>query len=134
MSSLTSNSLRMMERSLDFLWAKQAAHLDNIANAETPGYKVKTVTFEERFRSKLRAAQRLEAQRPQPHLKAAYRQAIERTGWNVFQDEETTRMDENGVNATEQALEAVRTAYQMQYVMQAISSDLSTLRSAIGSS
>ena len=43
-------------------------------------------------------------------------------------------MDENGVNATEQALESIRTAYQLQYVMQAISSDLGTLRTAIGGS
>ena len=58
MSSLTSNSMRMMEKSMDFLWAKQSAHLDNIANAETPGYKVKTVTFEEAFETRLRAAAR----------------------------------------------------------------------------
>ena len=130
-SSMTSNSLRMMERSMDFLWAKQAAHLDNVANAETPGYKVKTVTFEERFLRKLRQA-RAEAVRLQTSPRAEYRKAIEKTGWSVMEDDEITRMDENGVNVTEQSLEAIRTAYQMQYTLQAISSDLSTLRSAIG--
>ena len=119
LSNMTSNSLRMMERSMEFLWAKQAAHLDNVANAETPGYKVKTVTFEERFREKLRQA------------RAEYRKAIEKTGWSVIEDDEITRMDENGVNVTEQSIEAIRTAYQMQYTLQAISSDLSTLRAAI---
>ena len=129
-SSMTSNSLRMMERSMDFLWAKQAAHLDNVANAETPGYKVKTVTFEERFLRKLRQA-RAEAVRLQTSPRAEYRKAIEKTGWSVMEDDEITRMDENGVNVTEQSLEAIRTAYQMQYALQAISSDLSTLRAAI---
>ena len=129
-SSMTSNSLRMMERSMDFLWAKQAAHLDNVANAETPGYKVKTVTFEERFLRKLRQA-RTEAVRLQTSPRAEYRKAIERTGWSVMEDDEITRMDENGVNVTEQSLEAIRTAYQMQYTLQAISSDLTTLRAAI---
>lgn len=129
-SSMTSNSLRMMERSMDFLWAKQAAHLDNVANAETPGYKVKTVTFEERFRRKLREA-RAEAVRLETSPRKTYRNAIEKTGWTVWEDEEVTRMDENGVNVTEQSLEAIRTAYQMQYTLQAISSDLSTLRAAI---
>ncbi|MBR4546060.1 MAG: flagellar biosynthesis protein FlgB [Oscillibacter sp.] len=127
---MTSNSLRMMERSMDFLWAKQAAHLDNVANAETPGYKVKTVTFEERFRAKLRQA-RAEAVRLRTNPRAAYRKTIEDTGWSVTEDDEITRMDENGVNVTEQSLEAIRTAYQMQYTLQAISSDLSTLRAAI---
>ena len=129
-SNMTSNSLRMMERSKDFLWAKQAAHLDNIANAETPGYKVKTVTFEERFLQKLRQA-RAEAVRLNTNPRAEYRKTIESTGWSVIEDNEITRMDENGVNVTEQSLEAIRTAYQMQYTLQAISSDLSTLRAAI---
>ena len=129
-TNMTSNSLRMMERSMDFLWAKQAAHLDNVANAETPGYKVKTVTFEERFRAKLRQA-RAEAVRLHTNPRAAYRKTIESTGWSVTEDDEITRMDENGVNVTEQSLEAIRTAYQIQYTLQAISSDLSTLRAAI---
>lgn len=119
-----------MERSLDFLWAKQAAHLDNVANAETPGYKVKTVTFEERFLQRLQQA-RAEAVRLQTNPRVEYRKAIENAGWSVMEDNEITRMDENGVNVTEQSLEAIRTAYQMQYALQAISSDLSTLRAAI---
>ena len=129
-SNMTSNSLRMMERSLDFLWAKQAAHLDNVANAETPGYKVKTVTFEERFLQKLRQA-RAEAVRLHTSPRVEYRKAIESAGWSVMEDNEITRMDENGVNVTEQSLEAIRTAYQTQYALQAISSDLTTLRAAI---
>ena len=133
MTSLTSNSLLMMEKSMDFLWVKQAAHLDNIANAETPGYKVKTVSFEEQFRSKLQNAQ-LTARRTYTTPEKEYRKVIRETSWRVWDDEETMRMDENGVNVTEQALEAVRTAYQIQYVMQAISSDMGTLRRAIGSS
>ena len=124
---MTSNSLRLMERSMDFLWAKQAAHLDNIANAETPGYKVKTVTFEEMFRTKLRGAVKQDGVPP----RAAYRKAIEEARWRVNEDEEITRMDENGVNVTEQSVEALRTAYQLQYVMQAISSDFTTLNKAI---
>ena len=34
MGFLTNNSSLMMEKSMNFLWAKQAAILDNIANAE----------------------------------------------------------------------------------------------------
>lgn len=125
MRSLTSNSLRMMERSMEFLWAKQAAHLDNIANAETPGYKVKTVTFEERFEALLRSAD------IQARPRARMRKIIEDASWQVDDDDEVTRMDENGVNVLEQSLEAVRTAYQLQYVMQSVSNDLTRLNKAI---
>lgn len=124
--SITSNSLRMMERSLEFLWTKQAAHMDNIANAETPTYRVKSVTFEERVNALLKAAS--EDKKP----RKAIRDVLEETDWIADDDGEIVRMDDNGVNTTEQMLEAVRTAYQMQYVMKSISSDLSTLRSAIG--
>ena len=127
MTPLTSNSLRMMERSMEFLWAKQAAHLDNISNAETPGYKVKTVTFEEAFDAKLRAA----AAEDGLHARRAVREVIENDNWTVREDEEVTRMDGNGVNITAQSLEAVRAAYQIQYVYQTISSDLTILGKAI---
>lgn len=125
MSGYASNSLRMMEKSMDFLWAKQSAHLDNISNAETPGYKVKTVTFEERFDAKLRLAA------GSARSKKEIGRVIDNSGWTVHEDDEITRMDENGVNTTEQMVELVRTAYQLQYVYQTISSDLSTLRTAI---
>ncbi len=125
MRSITSNSLRMMERSLEFLWAKQAAHMDNIANAETPTYRVKSVTFEEHINALLKAAS--EDEKP----RKAMREVLEETDWIADDDGEIVRMDDHGVNTTEQMLEAVRTAYQMQYVMKSISSDFSTLRSAI---
>ena len=45
MGYLSSNSDLLMEKSMSYLWAKQAAILDNIANAETPNYKPKVVSF-----------------------------------------------------------------------------------------
>ena len=125
MGGITSNSMRMMEKSMDYLWAKQAAHLDNIANAETPGYKVKTVTFEKKFETRLRAAER------HGHSRTQTRKAIEDASWEVEDDQEVTRMDQNGVNVLEQSIEAVRTAYQLQYTMRAINGDLTTLSKAI---
>jgi flagellar basal-body rod protein FlgB len=125
MSGITSNSMRMLEKSVDYLWAKQAAHLDNISNAETPGYKVKTVSFEKRFENRLRAAEK------GGHSRARTREAIENARWTVDDDDEVTRMDDNGVNVLEQSLEAVRTAYQMQYTLQAINNDFTTLGRAI---
>ena len=73
MDGLTSNSMRMMERSMEFLWTKQAALLDNIANAETPNYKAKLVTFEESFQESLEAAD----QGRNKQTKKAMREAIE---------------------------------------------------------
>ncbi|MBQ9349175.1 MAG: flagellar biosynthesis protein FlgB [Oscillibacter sp.] len=125
MHVLTNNSMRMLEKSMDYLWAKEAAHLDNITNAETPGYKVKTVSFEETFDARLRAA--MVGDRGGENV----RSVIESASWKVTEDNETTRMDENGVNILEQMTEATRAAYQIQYIMRSISSNISTLHTAI---
>ena len=44
---ISSNSMLMLERAMNFQWTKQVAINDNIVNAETPNYKAKYVTFEE---------------------------------------------------------------------------------------
>ena len=120
MDGLTSNSMRMMERSMEFLWTKQAALLDNIANAETPNYKAKLVTFEESFQESLEAAD----QGRNKQTKKAMREAIEGASWSVRETGEVTRRDENGVNITEQMTEIIRNSYQMQYLYQSLNSDI----------
>ena len=125
MELLSSNSFLMMEKSMDYLWAKQAAVLDNISNAETPNYKPKVVTFEETLREKLQRAQ--EKDRSRKEIRAAIRSAE----FTVKEKPVSTRMDDNGVNVTEQSVEMIRNAYQLQYVMKSINSDLTVLKAAI---
>ena len=126
MDFLTSNSQLLLEKSMGFLWTKQAAILDNIANAETPNYKAKVVTFEDSIRSKLEAA----ASHPSGAGKAV-RDVLEDSELTVFEAQEQTRMDDNGVNVTDQMVEMIRNAYQQQYVYQAITKHYSLLRMAI---
>lgn len=122
MNFLSSNSNVLMEKAMSFLWTKQAAILDNISNAETPNYKPKVVTFEEGLRDKLEAAQK---QTTPGH---AVRKVLNSAEIVVEEQQESTRMDDNGVNVTEQSVEMIRNAYQLQYVMRAIGDDLSRLR------
>lgn len=125
MEFLSSNSLVMMEKSLGYLWTKQAAIADNIANAETPEYKEKVVTFESSLKGKLQTASRTAA--PVKSM----RSVLESTPFSVTEQQVQTRMDDNGVNVTAQASEAMRNAFQMRYVMSCINSDLGILRTAI---
>lgn len=126
MDCLNSNVDLMLHKSMDYLWCKQTCILDNISNAETPGYKTKYVTFEESLQQAIQAAAS-GAENPGP----AIREAIDETSATIHQADESTRMDDNGVNITEQMVELSRNGYQMQYVMDAISSDFSLLRTAI---
>lgn len=126
----TSNSMIMLERAANFNWVKQQAILDNISNAETPNYKVKYVTFEEALRARIR--------------NAALGAAALGTGTGSMRavltgaspvvhvaDDESARMDENGVDVSEQSMELVRNAFQVQHVYRAISGDMSRLLLAI---
>ena len=125
MDYFSSNSMILMEKSMNYLWTKQAAISDNIANAETPGYKAKLVTFEDNLREKLEQALRSNAPRRNT------RQVLSEAEISVIRPEESPRMDDNGVHVTEQMVELVRNAYQLQYVMNSISTDLATLRTAV---
>ena len=90
MNILTSNSMLMLQRSMGFLWSKQDCILNNLANAETPGYKTQYVTFEESLRDAVQAA----ADKPQPG--AAMREAIADTPVQLHEAQESVRMDDNG--------------------------------------
>lgn len=125
MDFLTSNSMLLMEKSMDYLWTKQAAILDNIANAETPNYKAKVVTFEESIRDKLRKA--AEAR----NAKQSVRQVIEGSDMYIYEAEEAKRMDDNNIDTTEQMVEMVRNAYQQQYIYNAINKSYAILRMAV---
>lgn len=125
MNCLNSNTTTMLQKSMDFLWSKQTCIMDNLANAETPNYKAKYVTFEESLRDAIQAA--ADGTNPGP----AIRQAIQDSTIELHEAEESTRMDDNGVNVTDQMVELVREGYQMQYVLNAINGGFSTLRMVI---
>ena len=125
----TSNSMIMLQQAMSFQWAKQRAISDNIVNAETPNYKVKYVTFEEALRAQIRNAVRgTDTEAKTGSMRAVLTAA--RPSVHVA-DDESARMDENGVNVSEQSMELVRNAYQVQHVYRAISSDMSRLMLAI---
>lgn len=124
---LYSNSQLMLERAMNFQWTKQVTINDNIVNAETPNYKAKYVTFEEALDASIRSALNRDRGRI-----SSMRSAIDRAQAVVHvADRESMRMDDNGVNVIEQETEATRNAYQMQYTIDAISSNLSLLRTLI---
>ena len=142
MDFLTSNSQLLLEKSMGYLWTKQAAILDNIANAETPNYKAKVVTFEDKLRTQLE--QRLAAGRAvisggvsgtaqgsQQTPLSSIRRIIEEAEPEVFEAQEQTRMDDNGVNITSEMTELIRNAYQQQYVYQAINKHYASLQTAV---
>ena len=75
--------------------------------------------------------QQLHAAADKPQPGAAMREAIADTPVQLHEAQESVRMDDNGVDIMEQSVELARNGYQLQYVMSAISGELSLLRTAI---
>ena len=125
---LFNNSQLMLARAMNFQWTKQCAINDNIVNAETPNYKAKYVTFEEALDASIRSALHSTDKRKI----STVRSAIDRSQPIVHVAQaESMRMDDNGVNIVEQETEATRNAYQMEYTIDALNSNLSLLRTLI---
>lgn len=125
---LYTNSQLLLERAMNFQWTKQVTINDNIVNAETPNYKAKYVTFEEALDASIRSA----LMGADKRRIASVRSAIDRSRPQVHVAQaESTRMDDNGVNITEQETELTRNTYQMQYTMDAINTNQSLIRTLI---
>lgn len=124
---LTSNSMRMLQSSMRYLWTNQAVLMDNIVNADTPNYKVKYVTFEDTFKAKIEAAA------AQAGVKGrAMRQAVSFDSPEIkVAEDQSYRMDDNGVNVAEQEIEFYRNSIQSQYVLDSINNNFTILRNAI---
>lgn len=126
---LFSNSMLMLERAMDFQWTKFNAISDNIVNAETPGYKAKYVTFEEALDSSIRRSLRATG----GQKRGSVMRSVLSSAQPVVHvaENESMRMDDNGVNVAEQETELIRNTYQMQYTMDAINGKISMLRTLI---
>ena len=124
MNLMFGNSISMTSKSLDFLWAKQLTIAHNLSNVDTPGYKSKYVTFEDEYQNRLKLARATgNASRT--------RSIIENSFYTVNETESSARLDDNNVNADAEEVEMARAQLQYQYVLQAINSDFSRLRSVI---
>lgn len=125
MSGFYGNGISMAEKVLDYLWGRETVTLNNIANVDTPGFKSQYVTFEEELGQRIRNA----AAKPKAvnHIDQAIRRthATLNTTWT-----ESSRLDGNNVDMDQEQVELVRTAYEYQYMISSISSDISRLRSA----
>ena len=78
---------RWRTQALDYLWKKQEVTSANIANVDTPGYKKKSVSFEEVFKRRLAAAS-------ETNDNSKVQEAIEGTDYTVYSRDDSARVDE----------------------------------------
>lgn len=119
------NGIALTEKMLDFLWGRQTVTLNNIANDDTPGFKSQYISFENILGEKLKDASA--GWRPMRQVE----QAINSTRASLHTTRaESTRLDGNNVDMDQEQVELVRTAYEYQYMLASINSDLKRLQNA----
>lgn len=124
MSIWSSNSMFLMEKSIDYLWKKQVVSSNNISNSETPNFKSSYVTFEEEMRQHIGQLREPNARR--------IRQRISEVAPRVHTTyDEVNKMDNSNVDLVAEQAELAKSGIQYEYATRAISDDFQRLRTAI---
>lgn len=123
MNWMDSVSMSLLSKDLDGLWARQRAISDNLANYETPGYKSKSVSFEDHLQEQLAAREKT------PSDRIGGIESV--TPVTTEASDETYRADGNGVDLEKENLEMARTNLNYLYSLQAVSDEFSRLKTVI---
>lgn len=125
MKSMFNNSIRMTQKTLDFLWQRQGAIANNIANQDTPNYKAKIVSFEDNMKSQIGSVGIRKSTKE-------YAEAIERSNAKMEENNSgSNRMDGNNVSPDAEYSELARTGLQYQYALRTINDEFMRLKSVI---
>ncbi len=114
----------MIEKSIGYLWQRQKVTLDNISNANTPGFKARYVTFEQELRNKMALTNVEKSSQIRSQIESA----------NIFVHTtpgESNHQDGNNVNVDSEEVELARAALQYQYAIKAFNDDYSRMRSVV---
>ncbi len=123
MQWLNSLSMNLLNKDLDGLWARQQAISDNLANFETPGYKPKTVSFEDQLRAMLSSSAEKESE--------LVKKVGDVSPVMTTQDDLTLRLDGNGVDFEKENVEFLRTEFNYDTSLRLLSDTFSRLRTVI---
>lgn len=124
MSIFSSNSMFLMEKSMDYLWKKQVVSSNNIANSETPNFKSSYVTFEEEMRQHIGELREPNARRIRKRISEVQPRIHTTYG-------EVNKMDNSNVDLVAEEAEIAKSGIQYEYAARALSDDYARLRTAI---
>lgn len=116
MSLFENNAAQALRKGLDAAWIRQQVSSHNIANSETPGFKAKTVRFEEIMQK---------AKEGTDEIGAQYKAVI-------GEDQSTAaRPDGNNVSTEKEEMDLWEAYYQYSAMTKRMSANLSSLRYVI---
>ena len=127
MAYLNGISFSLVQKSLDAVWLRQRVISNNIANAETPGYKSKSVDFEQQLQRAIKTTSL---------LKNTSRASMNRRIENIdirINEERSTATDTTGNNVVldKEQIELARAQLQYNYLVTSLNSELNRIKYAI---
>ncbi len=127
------NQVDMLERGLDTAWLRQETIAQNIANANTPGYKSKRVDFEGAFLSALDDRSDFASHRTREgHLDFGDdRSPLEVRPAVAENDHYTMRMDGNNVDVDQENVELAKNTIRYDVLSTKVNAELARLKMTI---
>ncbi len=123
------NSVNLLEKSLDYFWAKNEVISKNIANVNTPGYKRYDVKFED-FYSKEKEKLMMSSEKKNPKfipIGENTNSFVAPLASNSF----SMRRDKNNVDINEENAELAKNTINYNVVANQLTKELSILKQAI---
>ncbi len=122
MALFNNTSFRLLEQGLDAVWLKQKVISQNIANADTPGYKAKTVNFSTVLKEKCKS--------PYHRNQSGQDGVILKT--TIAEEKSTNQLaDGNNVDMEKETVALADAQLQYDVLSGKISNEFSMLRTAI---
>ena len=118
MALFDTTAFRIIEQGIAVMWQKGKIHQENIANADTPDYNCKYLTFEGILKDKLRANGTIKKE-----LNLAQ---------GIFVDYYTIdQADGNNVDSDVEQAEYLKTTYRMEALINQMDGNFTRIRSAM---
>lgn len=114
----------IMQKSLDALWQRTRTISNNLANSTTPGYKRKTVAFEDMLSQAIKGS-------PNESQKEIASRVAGLTPEIIEDNTTTMNVDGNNVDLDQEYNILNQTIYQYQYMERLLNDSFSRLRTAI---
>ncbi len=131
MSFKLSNSIHLMERSLDCLWLKNELLSKNIANVNTPGYKRYDIKFDE-YLNKEKTKLIINTQASNKKFIAIGNEKKETLAPLLIKDNSTSmRRDGNNVDINIENAELAKNTISYNVMVNQITKELSIIKQAI---
>ena len=123
MAIFNNTSFRLLEQGLDGVWKKQQIISQNIANADTPGYKAKTVNFKTVMSEETQNIKDKTMSKAKPELNLVTTVSVEKGTSQTF--------DENNVDTEKEHIALADAQIQYNLLVNKITNEFDMIKSAI---